>query len=271
MSFQVRVLGCGEAFDGSGLGNTSFLLESKRHPSLLVDCGYQVPERLWRNNRHQKLDAVCFTHLHGDHALGIVPLLTRFWEEKRTRSLDMIGPRGTEKWISSALQLGYPGMLKKLPFDLHFRVLEANRPLELQLGTSEIRLQGARTTHSVLNHAIRFELPQGRSFSVSGDGQITPEVCRLVSGVDLHFQECFWRKPRAPSHADLVTLRAAWQGKLGAAAPRSIVLTHVSRYERAGLTRDWAKLAKVDPRWKLAEPEQVYRLGVVSRKNLSNR
>jgi hypothetical protein len=58
----VRVIGSGEAFD-TYLGNTSYLFTGKGLPTVLFDCGYQIPERLWKNGLHTNLDAICFTHL----------------------------------------------------------------------------------------------------------------------------------------------------------------------------------------------------------------
>ena len=92
---DVHVVGAGEAFD-SGLGNNSFLLSATRGPTVLIDCGYQIPERLWARDLHRSIDAIYFTHTHADHAFGVVPLLTRFWEERRKRSLTIIGHRGVE-------------------------------------------------------------------------------------------------------------------------------------------------------------------------------
>jgi hypothetical protein len=45
VSALIRVIGCGEAFD-SEFGNTSYLLSGRNCPSVLFDCGYQIPERL---------------------------------------------------------------------------------------------------------------------------------------------------------------------------------------------------------------------------------
>jgi len=116
---SIQVIGSGEAFD-SELGNTAYLLRGKGVPGVLFDCGYQVPERLWRTRYHASLDAVFFTHLHADHAFGIVPLLTRYWEEKREKPLALIGGPGLEAYVRRHMELGYPGMLQRLKFELEF-------------------------------------------------------------------------------------------------------------------------------------------------------
>jgi ribonuclease Z len=252
----IRVIGCGEAFDGIGLGNTSVLLQSARDfgvPAVLVDCGYQIPERLWRGAHHMDLDALCLTHLHADHALGVVPLLARFWEERRQRPLVILGPAGTEAWVEKAMQLGYPGLLKRLAFPLNFEVLEPGQVTEL----GAIRIRVARTEHSVLNLTVRIELPGGRFFSVSGDGQVTPASLALTAGGELHFQETFARVPGISNHADLQTLVAAWSIEQ---APKRILLTHMARGERSELLSQVRDLARADEKWGVAHPNQVFLL-----------
>ena len=95
---QITVIGSGEAFD-VGLGNNAYLVSASRAPNLLIDCGYQVPERLWASGLAKSIDGIYLTHTHADHAFGIAPLITRFWEERRKRRLDIIGHRGIESYF----------------------------------------------------------------------------------------------------------------------------------------------------------------------------
>jgi ribonuclease BN (tRNA processing enzyme) len=204
ISPAITVIGSGEAFD-RGIGNTSYLLRGRKLPSVLFDCGYQIPERLWSKALHADLDAVCFTHLHADHSFGIVPLLVRFAEEGRTKPLHILGPRGTDRFVSRLLDMGYPGFAKRISFDIRFVTLSTSSATQFR----GLRLTCARTVHSILNFTIRVDLP-GRlaAFAVSGDGQITPETKRLVSDVCVLFQEIYSEAPGIPVHADLATIRA---------------------------------------------------------------
>jgi len=257
-SVQLKVMGCGEAFDGTGLGNTAILATVKGRESLLVDCGYQIPERLWREELHQRIRVIAFTHLHADHALGIVPLLTRYWEENRSVPLDLVGPRGLQAWVDSALQLGYPGMGKRLPFEIRYREVSEKTAAEVRLGGRKVQIRGARTTHSVLNQTLRFDFGKKAAFSVSGDGQITAQSKTLVAGTDIHFQECYTLKFLTPSHADLATLQAAWGEGDPRTAPHKIVLTHAARSERQGLVRQMRAIRRRDPRWWVAVPAENF-------------
>ena len=242
---KIRVIGSGEAFD-SDLGNTSYLFTGKGLPTVLFDCGYQIPERLWKAGLHTKLDAVCFTHLHADHSFGIVPLLVRFAEEGRKTPLNIIGPRGTERFVSKLLDMGYPGFSKRIKFPIRHITLAPGTPLNF----NGLIFNTAPTVHSVLNYTIRVDLPGGMSFAVSGDGQITPKSKKLVDDVDVLFQEVYSDKPGIPVHADLKTV-TEWIEK---SHVRSIVTSHFSRSLKTTLA---AKVTskKVGPtQWIVSHP-----------------
>lgn len=235
----IEVIGCGEAF-GTKLGNTSFALvrsdgRARRRRGLLIDCGYQIPERVWDRNFHP--DAVVLTHLHADHAFGLVPLLVREWEEGRTEPFVIYGPRGTARWLERALDLGYPAIRAKFGFELRIEELAEGR----EACWENWRIRCARTAHSVLTHTLRLDRADGASFAVSGDGAITDPVARLLradGGVDLLFQEVFTRAHSVSSavHADWESVLNRYGGVGGEAAPaRKIVVAHVSRHERAAV------------------------------------
>jgi phosphoribosyl 1,2-cyclic phosphodiesterase len=241
LSPEIIVIGSGEAFD-AGLGNTSYLFHGGA-ASILFDCGYQIPERLWAGDLHRELDAVCFTHLHADHSFGIVPLLVRYHEEKRRKPLHLFGPRGTETYVKKLVSLGYPGL--KISFRVVYHELSPERPLVWR----KLRFRCARTTHSVLNLTVRVDF-FGRSFAVSGDGQITGATRALVGDVGLLLQEVYTRAPEVPVHADLETLVAfvadASVGRIGVA--------HHSRSAKSKVHARVRQLTKTDRRWFVLNP-----------------
>ena len=149
---KVTVIGTGEAFD-SGLGNNAFVLDGRGVPTILVDCGYQIPERLWATGLHRKLDGIYLTHTHADHSFGIVPLIGRFLVERRERPLPVIGHSGVGSFVRRALDLGYPGMRENLPFPLEFITVSPARRLDF----GALSLACARSDHGVLNLSVRFE------------------------------------------------------------------------------------------------------------------
>lgn len=235
----VKVIGSGEAFD-SGRGNTSYLFSGPRQPTVLFDCGYQIPERLWAAGDHKAIDAIAFTHLHADHAFGFVPLLGRFWEEKRKKALHVFAPRGMERHLTRLCDMGYPGLRKRFQFPLVFHEMRAGDELRWR----GLRLRCARTEHSVLNHTIRMDAGS-RSFSVSGDGLPTAASVKLVEGADLHLQECYTASRPVPGHASLRQLKELFAGP---AAPLRLGLAHHARHEIAALRK-----RALPARWFFAE------------------
>jgi len=222
----VRVIGCGEAFAEDGSGNTSYLLERPSRSNVLFDCGYQIPERLWREGLHESIDAICLTHHHADHAFGIVPLLVRFWEEKRAREIVIIGPRGTSRWVPRALDLGYPGLRQRFGYPIRFITLqESGKKAQTWDG---LEFRGARTQHSVLNLSIRVDHPGAWSFAVSGDGRHTRESLELLEGVNVLFQELFALEKAGPMHEDWQALRR----ELPLLGIGQVWMAHPSRSER---------------------------------------
>jgi ribonuclease BN (tRNA processing enzyme) len=240
------VIGSGEAFD-NGLGNTSYLLRGNGLPTMLFDCGYQIPERLWKEGLHTDINAICFTHLHADHSFGVVPMLVRFGEEGRQAPLRILGPRGTERFVPRLLELGYPGFSKRIKFQIHYTQLEPGKEVDFE----GLRLSCAPTVHSVLNYTIRVNLPDGRSsFAVSGDGQITEKSKKLVDTVGVLFQEIYSEKPGIPVHADLETVKA-WISK---SHVRKIVTSHFARTEKAGLAKRVKAVHQDKTKWVVSKP-----------------
>jgi ribonuclease Z len=250
---QVRVVGSGEAFD-VGRGNTSYLLSGAGCPTVLFDCGYQVPERLWDKGLHEGIEAICLTHLHADHSFGLVPLLVRYFEDGRSETLHIFGPRGTERFVCKLLELGYPGVLKVLSFPLEFHTLSPSAPMKF----GAIKLSVAATVHSVLNYTIRVDLKtaQGeRSFAVSGDGQITEQTKALVADVDCLFQEVYSEAPGIPIHADLETL-SDWV--VGTQIKR-VVASHFGRSAHRKLSVKVKGSGKSGIPWSVARPGLIVR------------
>ncbi len=237
---QVQIVGTGEAFD-SGLGNNAFLLSGRGIPRVLIDCGYQVPERLWASGAHKSIDAVYLTHTHGDHAFGIVPLLARYWLERRTRPLTILGHAGVRRYVERLFALGYPSMLERLSFPIEYRTMHPRRALELD----GLRLTCARSRHSVPNLSVRFEDSRGRSVAFSGDGDISDETRQLYAGVDVLFHELYRLRRSFPGHTRLPDLRKMVESL----EIPVVVVSHHARRERVRIGRAIERLPSSPTRW----------------------
>jgi len=241
---KVTVIGAGEAFD-SGIGNNAFLLHGANLPTILVDCGYQIPERLWARRLHRRLDAVYLTHTHADHSFGLVPLIGRYLVERRERPLPIIGHSGVGSFVRRALDLGYPGMREHLPFPLEFISVAPSRGLDF----GALSLTCARSDHGVKNLSVRFEA-DGASCAFSGDGAPSAATEALYRGVDVLFHELYTVRRKHPGHSTLAELKAL-AARTGV---RRVVVSHHARENKARLHRAVAALRDPGCTWTTARP-----------------
>lgn len=220
---QLLVLGTGEAFDDNGLGNTSFIYSGKGQPTILFDCGYQIPERLWQSPKiYPHIDAVYITHLHGDHTMGLAPLFIRFLEEKRKKTLTVFGPRGVQKNIEEMAGLAYSSIFKKITFAIEFKELCCDQEFVYK----KMKFACAHSSHSRENLSVRVWPSQAKSFCISGDGALTEAMMRLYQGTDLLLQEVFSPKPAGVFHCDLEMLL----DYTDESDIKKIGVTHISRH-----------------------------------------
>ena len=233
---HLKIIGNGEAFSATN-GNTSFLLAAdttdlNKGNHILIDCGYQIPQRLWLENDHDALDLILLTHFHADHAFGVVPLLVRYLEEKRTRPLHIWGPEGVEKFVYDILELGYPGVARFFKYSLEFKEM---KPLD-DMYFVDVRIRCAPTIHSIPNLMYRLDFETG-SFSVSGDGKLTDQAFELIKDVGIHFQETYELEDRIPSHCSFEEVLRLHQANQA----QSIGITHIARHAIAPMEKAFAQ------------------------------
>jgi len=162
------------------LPNTSMLFRGAA--TVLLDCGYRVPEALWRISRDPDLlDAIWISHRHADHCFGLPALLLWMRLQGRSRELAIISAAGNATGLQRVLDVGYPGAFtadKCFPL----RFVEVADGDEARILGLEWRV--ARSQHGMPNHAVRIE-DAGRSFCYSGDGRATAATEALFVGADL--------------------------------------------------------------------------------------
>ena len=116
MEFEVTILGSNSAIPAHGR-NQSAQLITIGHSSLLLDCGEATQIQLRKFKlKFSKIDFIFISHLHGDHYLGLMGLISSFHLNKRTRLLTIFGPAGLDEIIT--VQLKHSN--SKLNFPLRF-------------------------------------------------------------------------------------------------------------------------------------------------------
>ena len=120
MPFEVTILGSNSAIPAYGRNHTSHFVQVK-NKRFLIDCGEGTQHQMRRYGlKAQQLDVIFISHLHGDHYLGLVGLLSSLHLQGRKRELLLYGPKGLDEIIT--LQLKY----SETVFNYNLRFIEVD-------------------------------------------------------------------------------------------------------------------------------------------------
>jgi ribonuclease BN (tRNA processing enzyme) len=198
---QIVFLGTGDAFAAGGRFLSSCLVRSDGF-TLLLDCGPTVLTALKRLEIGAGiLDAVFFSHLHGDHIAGAPFLLMEYiYCDRRRRPLTLIGPPGSRDRIMTLFGSMYPETAQKpLPFDLKF--LEIRPPAAADLGGMVLHLFPVPHQETAISLGCKIETG-GRRILYSGDTGWTEDLVNQAEETDLFICECSFFQTRLPCHLD---------------------------------------------------------------------
>ena len=125
MPFELTILGSNSAIPIHGRNHTAQHLKIQNN-HYLIDCGEGTQLQLQRFKlKAQRLDAIFISHLHGDHYLGLVGLLSSLHLQGRIRELHLFGPPPLSDIITS--QLRYSDTTFRYP--LHFHPLDMDEKM----------------------------------------------------------------------------------------------------------------------------------------------
>ena len=227
---KITALGSADAFCAGGRGHTCWLIDDALG-ACAVDFGATALSALKRLGRDPaELQAVHFTHLHGDHIGGWPFLLVdAVYRLQRTAPLLVSGPPGTRDRLQALWAACFERAAgRPLPFPLEVREL---RPGDAALlcGRSVRAFEAQHMTPPDVALSLRIN-----DVAFTGDtGRIAFGLC---DGAKLLFAECSELRAsgqQAPHrHLSWELLRAALP-----AVPR-IVLAHLGAEARSGIPRD---------------------------------
>jgi ribonuclease BN (tRNA processing enzyme) len=218
----VTFAGSGDAFGSGGRLQACIHLQPASAP-VLLDCGATSLPALRRCGLDpDRIAAVFVSHLHGDHFGGLPFLIIDAQFAGRTAPLAVVGPPGTSRRLTEAMECLFPGSS------------QVRRRFAVEV--TELNPRGAATVAGVRAQAFPASHPSGapalilrltlggRIIAYTGDTAWTPAIATAAAGADLLIAEAYyWDKavPHHLRHADLVARRAELTA-------RRTVLTHMS-------------------------------------------
>jgi ribonuclease Z len=135
------------------------LLASYNGKMILVDCGEgtQVSMKMlgWG---FKYIDAICFTHFHADHIVGLPGLLLTIANSGRTEELKIIGPIGLIKVIE-----GLSVICPNLPYPIELIECSLEESLNFTLG--DYLISTLPVDHGIPCLAYSIEIVRGRKFN----------------------------------------------------------------------------------------------------------
>lgn len=112
--FRLHILGCGSALPTRRHLPTAQALEL-RGKIYLIDCGEGTQRQIRQMGlSFEAITCIFITHHHGDHIFGLPGLLSSLSMLGRTRTLQVIGPRGTKQLLKDICRV----FLDWIQFDL---------------------------------------------------------------------------------------------------------------------------------------------------------
>lgn len=224
---RLTVIGCAGSFPGPDSPASCYLLEADGF-RLVLDLGSGALGPLQRYLSLLDIDAVCLSHLHGDHCLDMSGLWVArtYGPGAPFPPVPVYGPEGTAQRMAGVQGVEYPpGMGDAFTF-------ETLAPGTREIGPFQVTL--ARMNHPVPTHGFRFDY-QGRSVAYSADTGESPALVQLAAGADLLLCEAsFVTEPDLPKDLHLTARQAtehAARAEVG-----QLVLTHLVPWTDRGQT-----------------------------------
>ena len=139
MSARVLFTGCGATypFKGRGLSGIAVKIEKE---IVIFDCGEGFQEVFLRSGMGLNLPIKVFiSHLHGDHVLGLLPLLQSLAIHGRSERVEVFGPRGLCEVLGWSLEAA------DAPFDVDIHEINSDNVYDFR----KFKVKVIRARHNV--------------------------------------------------------------------------------------------------------------------------
>lgn len=217
MNFTLRILGTASAMPISDT-NPSAQVLSVHGRLFLIDCGEGCQQRLRQMHLgFLKIEAVCISHIHGDHVFGLFGLLSSMAMFNRTESLKVFGPPA----LGPILRFWQSYFGEGCNYEIEFHSLQ-NKGLECIYENKFLKISAFPLSHKIECYGYRFDeiisaraLSEGRksrSYAYCSDTMPFADLENYVRGVSVLYHETTYLKDmndRAQKHAHSTTADAA--------------------------------------------------------------
>jgi ribonuclease Z len=155
--FDVCLLGCGGMMPLPNRWLTALLVRYNGR-MILIDCGEgtQIPIKLagWG---FKTIDAICFTHYHADHIVGLPGLLLTMGNSGREEPLSIYGPPGLIEVIK-----GITIVAPQLPFEIKLIELSGDYAVSTKLG--DVLIHSIPVDHAIPCLSYAMEIKRAGKF-----------------------------------------------------------------------------------------------------------
>jgi len=123
LEFELKILGSASATPFLDRHHTAQVL-TVGNAQYLIDCGEGTQRRLMEHKlRHQRINTIFISHLHGDHYFGLFGLLGTMHLNGRTEPLQIFGPAG----LDEVLTMQFRHSFTQLCFELNFTAVDTTQ------------------------------------------------------------------------------------------------------------------------------------------------
>lgn len=153
--------------------NVASLALTREGDTMLFDCGEGTQRQMMRYGVSFTFREIFFTHFHSDHLLGVIGLLRTlgllniFGEESRRDGLTLYGPKGAERILGQALEVGIERV--KFPVEIvELKVGDVLKRKEYDLVTFPTEHRADTIGYALVEHERlgRFHPDQARALGI---------------------------------------------------------------------------------------------------------
>jgi ribonuclease BN (tRNA processing enzyme) len=217
---ELIVIGSGTGVVQTRRGSPGYILRIHDEIILLDGGTGTLRKCLEAGISYKDIDKICYTHLHPDHTIDLIPFLFSTKHTPgfiRKKRLDIFGPVGFTDFYNNLTRL-YGTGITEVEYDISLKELSESA---VDFHTWKLHTKLVKHTQNAIGY--RFE-DKEKAFVYSGDTDYCEEIIELSRDADVLLIECsFPDHLKVPGH-----LTPALAGKIASrAGVDKVILTHL--------------------------------------------